>query len=145
MVIKDGDASAPCGCGNLGCAEAYLSGRSFARRNRTRFSNPTLKPRDIAQLARSGDPRARAAFEEYARLMGVALANYVAMFSPEIFVFTGGFAEAADLFLDRTQKELAELIKRRRAGIDLMPKLEVSSLENEAGLLGGAYVALFRK
>ena len=144
MIIKDGDTSAPCGCGNSGCAEAYLSGRSFARRARTRFSNPNLKPIDIAKLARAGDPRAHAAFEEYAQLMAVALSNYVAMFSPEIFVFTGGFAESADLFLDKTSYHLERLLKRRRAGVDLMPKLAVSKLDNEAGLLGGAFVALNR-
>ncbi|MGZ3709324.1 MAG: ROK family protein, partial [Bdellovibrionota bacterium] len=26
LILKDGDETAPCGCGNLGCAEGYLSG-----------------------------------------------------------------------------------------------------------------------
>lgn len=142
IIIRHGDTSAPCGCGNLGCSEALLSGRSFTRRARPRFANPDLMAVDIAELARKRDPRALAAFEEYAELMAVAIHNYVTIFCPELIVFTGSFAEAADLFIDSTRRHLEKLLARRRDGVDLMPKLEVSSLNNKAGLIGGAYVAL---
>ena len=145
IIIKAGDSTAPCGCGNQGCAEAFLSGRSFARRAQTRFGDPNLDGLAVEKLARSGDPRALAAFDEYARMMSIALHNYVVMFSPEIFVFTGSFANASDLFIDKTRTNLEQLLKRRRVGIDLMPKLAVSTLHNEAGLLGGAFVALNAK
>jgi len=144
LIIHNDDQSAPCGCGNLGCAEAYLSGRSFARRARPRFANPNLVPKDIAELARKRDPRAVAAFDEYAHLMAIALHNYAVIYSPEIVVFTGSFAEASDLFIDETQKNLEKLLARRRVGVDLMPKLAVSTLDNKAGLVGGAYVAFNR-
>ncbi|MFL5813673.1 MAG: ROK family protein [Bdellovibrionia bacterium] len=142
IIIRQGDKSAPCGCGNLGCTEAFLSGRSFARRNRIRFARPEMTAQDIAELARQGDPRALAAFEEYAELMAIAVHNYCVIYCPELFVFTGSFAETADLFLPQVREHLKKLLKRRRKGIDLYPKLVVSSLENRAGLLGGAYVAL---
>jgi glucokinase len=142
IILKAGDTSAPCGCGNLGCAEAYLSGRSFARRSRLRFADPKLDGLAIEKMARAGDPRAIAAFDEYSQMMAIALHNYVVMFCPEIFVFTGSFANSADLFIEKTKFYLEQLLKRRRTGIDLMPQLAVSKLDNEAGLLGGAYVAL---
>jgi glucokinase len=145
IVLKAGDESAPCGCGNLGCAEAYLSGRNFARRARTRFGNPSLTGKDITELAHKRDPRALAAFEEYAHLMAVAIHNYVVLYCPEIVVFTGSFAESAPLFIEETRRHLERLLVRRRVGTDLMPKLAVSSLHNQAGLVGGAYVALHRK
>ncbi len=142
IIIRHGDASAPCGCGNLGCSEALLSGRSFTRRARPRFANPELMAPDIADLARKRDPRALAAFEEYAELMAVAIHNYVTVFCPELVVFTGSFAATADLFLDSTRHHLEKLLARRREGVDLMPKLTVSSLQNKAGLIGAAFVAL---
>jgi glucokinase len=142
IIVSRDDQSAPCGCGNLGCAEAFLSGRSFARRARTRFGNPDLTAKDIADLARKNDPRAAAAFEEYARVMAIAIHNYVVLFAPEIVVFTGSFADAADLFIKQTQIHLNRLLERRRVGVDLMPKLAVSGLDNQAGLIGAAYVAL---
>ncbi len=142
IIINYGDRTAPCGCGNFGCAEAYLSGRSFTRRARQRFANPQLTGKDIADLARKRDPRALAAFEEYAEQMAATLNNYVVLYAPEVIVFTGSFADAADLFLKNTQRHLEKLLERRRAGIDMMPKLMVSTLNNNAGLIGGAYVAL---
>lgn len=144
-IIHQGDQSAPCGCGNLGCAEAYLSGRSFTRRNRTRFANPDLTAIDIANLARKRDPRALAAFEEYAVYMAVALHNYAVMYAPQVVALSGSFAATADLFVDSTLEHLAKLLARRRIGYDLMPNLKVSKLKNQAGLVGGAYIAMTRR
>src|SRR5262249_45375455 len=142
IILNYNDESAPCGCGNLGCAEAYLSGRSFGRRARARFGNANLNAKDVADLARNRDPRALAAFEEYARIMAIALHDYTVIYAPEIVVFTGSFADAHDLFLDSTKRHLEQLLARRRVGVDLLPKLKISTLENRAGLIGGAFVAL---
>jgi glucokinase len=101
-----------------------------------------MTPQDIAELAHKGDPRALAAFEEYAELMAIAIHNYCVIYCPELIVFTGSFAATAPLFLPQVREHLKKLLKRRRKGIDLLPKLVVSSLENRAGLLGGAYIAL---
>jgi glucokinase len=144
MILNPWDESAPCGCGNQGCAEAYLSGRNFTRRARARFGNSELQAKDIAELARKRDPRALAAFEEYAELMATALYNYVRIYAPEVVVFTGSFAAAHDLFLERTRTILAARLERARIP-QFMPKLTLSKLDNNAGLIGGAYVALFRK
>jgi glucokinase len=142
LILDYNDQSAPCGCGNLGCAEAFLSGRSFGRRARARFGNAQLNAKDVAELARKRDPRALAAFEEYSRVMAIALHNYSVIYAPEIVVFTGSFADASDLFLDATRRHLEHLLARRRVGVDLLPELAISDLENRAGLIGGAYVAL---
>ncbi|MBC7692066.1 MAG: ROK family protein [Methylotenera sp.] len=142
VIIGYGDRTAPCGCGNFGCAEAYLSGRNFTRRARTRFGDSELSTKDIADLARKRDPRALAAFEEYALQMASALHNFAVLYSPEIVIFTGSFAAASDLFLKQTKVHLEKLLERRRIGKDLLPKLVISCLHNNAGLLGGAYVAL---
>lgn len=144
IIIRAGDASAPCGCGNIGCAEAYLSGKNFATRFRAKYKTAQIEAKEIAQLAREGNRNAREAFREYAELLAITLQNYVVIFAPEIFVFTGSFAAAADLFIEPARRRLEQLLVRRREGIDMMPKLDVSSLENEAGVLGGAYVAFMR-
>lgn len=142
IIIRQGDDSAPCACGNLGCSDAFLSGRSFTRRARPRFANAELMAADIAELARNRDPRALAAFEEYAELMAIAINNYVTIYAPELIVLTGSFAAASDLFLPSTRHHLEKFLARRRAGIDLMPEIAISTLDNRAGLIGGAYVAL---
>jgi glucokinase len=145
IIVRFDDASAPCGCGNFGCAEAYLSGKNFEKRGRIQLGNPTITAKEIADLARQQDRQALALFDEYANIMAVAIQNYVRLYSPEIIVFTGSFAAALDLFQEKTQVHLNRLLARQRKGIDLMPKLALSTLNNEAGIIGGAYVAFHSK
>lgn len=142
MIIRSGDKSAPCGCGQLGCAEAYLSGRSFAHRARVELGNEIIDAPQIAARAREGDPASLKLFDDYSDHLAIALHNYVVIFYPEIVVFTGSFAAAHDLFLEKTSKKLGKLLARRNKVMNLQPKLVISKLENQAGLLGGAYVAL---
>jgi glucokinase len=143
IVLRVGDKSAPCGCGNYGCAEAFLSGRNFARRNAAKIGNPELTGKEITQLARRGNRKALAAFDEYAVYMAAAVYSYTVIYCPEIVVFTGSFAAASPFFLPKVKKALPYLMRERRTGVDLLPKLAISSLRNNAGLLGGAYIALF--
>jgi glucokinase len=146
IIVDYKDTTAPCACGNLGCAEAYLSGRSFARRARPRFgAGSELSAEGIASMARNKDPRALDAFAEYADVMSVAIQTYVVLYAPEIVVLTGSFAAASDLFLDEVRARLRDRVARRRVGVDLLPEITLSRLQNSAGLLGGAYVALHRK
>lgn len=142
MIIRGGDESAPCGCGQLGCAEAYLSGRSFAHRARVILKNEVIDAPQIAARARDGDAAALKLFDEYAENLAIALHNYIVIFYPEIVVFTGSFAAAHDLFLEKTAKKLGKMLTRRNKVMNLQPELAISKLENQAGLLGGAYVAL---
>ena len=142
VIIRHGDYTAPCGCGNFGCAEAYLSGANFTRRARVVLGRGKITTKEIADLARGRNRKALAAFEEYSELMAVAIHNYVRIYSPEIVIFTGSFAETSDLFLKKTEGHLKKLLARQRKGIDMLPKLVLSSLDNKAGVLGGAYVAL---
>ncbi|MDR3606889.1 MAG: ROK family protein [Oligoflexia bacterium] len=142
IIIRAGDRSALCGCGNYGCAEAYLSGRNFARRNAPKLGRPELTGKEITALARKRDRQALAAFDEYAEMMAAAVYSYTVIYCPEIIVFTGSFAAASPFFLPKVRKLLEPMMKRRREGIDLLPTLTVSSLRNKAGLLGGAFVAL---
>lgn len=142
LIIRAGDESAPCGCGQLGCAEAFLSGRSFTYRARKVLGNDQIDAAQIAARARDGNADAIALFDEYAEMMAIALHNFIVVFYPEVVVYTGSFAAAHDLFMEKTKKNLEKILVRRNKVMHLTPKLAISKLENQAGLLGGAYVAL---
>ena len=144
MIIGTNDSSAPCGCGNDGCAEAYLSGRNFTHRARTQLGNSTWTTIQIAERARKGDPKAREQFDHYAEYMAIAIHNYARMFCPEIVVFTGSFANTSDLFIPQTQILLKKLLASRKGNLNLVPKLAISKLENNAGLIGAAREAFCR-
>lgn len=167
VIIRAGDESAVCGCGNLGCVEAFLSGRNFEKRARRALlgggvsggvggtmsaavgrveyasghAEPGFSGAELAARARGGEAAVVALFEEYAELLAVAIHNFVVLYAPRVVVLAGSFAQAADLFLDRARERLEELLIRRRHGVDFMPRLVVSPLQNRAGVLGGAVVA----
>lgn len=136
LILKAGDLSAICGCRNAGCAEAYLSGKNFAKRYAASNGIGSITGQEIADLAKKKDPKALAAFSEYSYWMAVAIYNYVRIYNPDLIIFTGGFAQAFDLFILDTRENLKKLLN-----MDL-PRLEVSKLQGQAGILGGAYVAL---
>jgi len=141
LIIRAGDLEAPCGCGAYGCAEAYLSGRSFTYRARKRLKNEQIDAPQVALRAREGEKESLELFEEYSENLAIALHNYVVIYCPEIVVLTGSFAAASDLFMKNALIRLEKLLERRNESMNVTPKLMVSKLENQAGLLGGAYIA----
>ena len=142
LIVKAGDVSAPCGCGNLGCAEAYLSGKNFGLRFAHAHPGATSDAKQISDAAREGNASALKHFDEYSDILATTIHNYVVLYSPERVVVTGSFALASDLFLQKTSEKLEILLTRRRVGVDLLPRLMVSKLGNREPVLGGAYIAL---
>ena len=142
VVIRAGDRTALCGCGVYGCSEAFLSGNGFTRRAHRTLRDPSLTTHEIVARAKGADKAAKRLFFEYGELMAVAIHNYCVLYSPEIILFAGGFAEATPLFLKRTQTELKKLLRHKRTGIDLLPKLKKSPLHNQSGLIGAGFIAL---
>ncbi|MBX3022986.1 MAG: ROK family protein [Bdellovibrionales bacterium] len=134
----------PCGCGANGCIEAFLAGSHFAHRL-GRLKNRALSGQEAVALARGGDVWVQEAFREYGRQLAQAVRVLCVLFAPEVVVISGGFSHASSLFMDETQALLPKLMERYREGIDLLPKIKVSKLQDEAGILGAAYLALQTK
>ena len=70
--------------------------------------------------------RARQAFQDFGRHLGLALNQHAAAFSPEVIVLGGGIARASHLFLPATRKAL----------VGFSPKIAISTLMDEAPLAG---------
>jgi glucokinase len=70
--------------------------------------------------------RARDAFLDFGRHLGLALNQHAAPFAPDIIVLGGGISRAAHLFLPATRKAL----------VGFSPKITVSALMDEAPLAG---------
>jgi glucokinase len=136
------DLSAPCGCGNFGCIEAYISGKNFTARLAKQWGEKDLNGEDLVRRARNGERKALEAFTLYSEQFALAVESIVVLFSPEIIVIAGGFSASSDLFLTKSHQYLEHLLQRRRCGIDLYPKIEVSMLADKSGILGAAHLAL---
>jgi glucokinase len=146
-VVPDG---IPCGCGNRGCLETVASGQAIQRAARAAVEaetwNPAvpledLTPRAIADLARAGDPVARAIYADAGTVLGMALANAVCLLNLEAIVVGGGVARAGDLLLEPVRQEIRRrttVFTPERGGVTVVQ----STLDGFAGAIGSGLGAL---
>jgi predicted NBD/HSP70 family sugar kinase len=88
---------AVCGCGREGCIEAYLSGGALARDHRE-VTGLDLPSEKIADLAASGEPRAKATMDRYCERLARALATVINLIDPDVIVLGGGVSGVARLY-----------------------------------------------
>lgn len=89
----------------------------------------------IIDAARGGDARAAAVIEELAVYLGTAVANIVAVLDPALIVFGGGLSHAGDLLLHPLRRVVSRIVPN-------MPRLEISSLGDDAQLMGAVNSAM---
>ena len=116
---------------DCGCFEYHASGPGIAR-----AAGMTTQE---AFAARDRDGNARAAVENAVAYWGMAIANLVSLFNPEVIILGGGVFGPADTLLDDVYREAlqwAQPISIRQV------RLATSALGPDAGLYGAANVAL---
>lgn len=114
MIIKENGRE--CGCGRLGCLEAYCSAPGIKKtalkliaQNKWKstlcsISPDTLDSRKVAEAALSGDELALEVFDYTGRILGLALANAVAFSSPKAIFLFGGPTQAGDILFKPLRK-----------------------------------------
>ena len=141
------DAYAGCGC-----FEHHASGPGLAKVAREQIEEDASyagELRDVAPEALTaehlfaaldrGDPIATRVLDEAVAFWGMAAANLVSLFDPEVVVFGGGVFGPAARFLDRIRDEAvrwAQPIAVRQA------RFVASTLGGDAGLYGAARLAM---
>jgi glucokinase len=140
-----------CGCGRTGCLEAYASAVGVARTAREILETsdrPTIlrdlprdsvSSKDVAEAAAKGDQVAIDIFNFTGRMLGSAMADFVAFSSPEAIILFGGLTKAGDLIKKPVVEALnANLLALWKDKI----KVEFSELnESDAAILGASALA----
>jgi glucokinase len=138
-----------CNCGNFGCLEVYASATALVRLTRERLkpdsgsqlnaiARDDLTAKKVFEAAVAGDEFARSIFEKMGTYLGIAIANVVNTFNPEMIVIGGGVSAAFDLFAPRAREEMM-----RRAFPVPAARCQIVKAEcgDDAGLLGAAWLA----
>jgi glucokinase len=124
----------------VGCLEAHVAGPGIASAAQRVFERPT-DARQVVNLARNGDSRARRVIAEAGCYLGLALANLVDVLNPQMIVIGGGVAAAGDLLLAPARETM-----RRWAQPLAVKQVRItrSRLGGRAGLLGAAKLCFDR-
>lgn len=149
-MIIDSDGP-PCGCGYPGHVESFSSGPAIARYVNEQIglgqksalqADPNLNARDVADAALQGDQLAISAFERAGHYLGIAVANYLAIFDPSILIFGGGVSQVGDLLFKPFEKSLRKHTFHPHYLDSLV--ITKAALGDDAGLLGALALARMR-
>ncbi len=151
MVIAAGGPK--CGCGNRGCFEALVGRQSLFHRIRAKIKDgektlltemlgphlADMRSGDLRKAIRKGDKLVQKVVEDAAEYTGIALANLINIFGPEIVVLGGGIIDA----LATEMMPIIEETARRYAmsGTDKGVRIISSELGDDAGITGAAVIA----
>jgi glucokinase len=151
IAVNPDGPPCPGNCPNRGCLESYCSGQALER-DATELA--TDKPdsalagrlgpdgkvsgREVVAAADEGDPDALLLMENFARMLGIGIANYVNVFEPARLAIGGGLSRASHLFLDRAVTEAGS-----RALPALWKRVSVALAEGgaDAGVIGAGLLA----
>lgn len=153
-VVPGGE---PCGCGQRGCWEQYVSGSALTRQarraaherpdeaaallaHRAKGRPDGVTGQCVVAAARAGDPLALELLADLGRWLGEGVATLCAVIDPEAVVVGGGLASEADLYLPAARAALEEALPGR-SHRDL-PRLVASAAHHEAGIVGAAALAV---
>jgi glucokinase len=142
-------AARRCGCGQVGCLEAYTSGMNVAARVREELAaGAVTRVRELAggDLSRvsaglvdaafgEGDAYARELWAEVGELLGTAIANLATLLNPARVILGGGVLLGARHLAEIVREELdRRVLVAARQGL----VVEWAGLGDDAGVIGAA-------
>jgi glucokinase-like ROK family protein len=150
-MLIDGGKS--CRCGKQGCLETLVSETAVINQVQEivqKFPDGILAKtiqdcpeKDIVdcvfESARRGDAQAKQMLAEKAYYLGVALANMVNLYNPELILLGGFFAQEQAYFIDPVIKTVRQMTF---GDLGSRVRIEATSFGWKAGVIGAAALAL---
>lgn len=145
------DGGAPCNCGRTGCIETIASATGISRIAKEKAikdttsslykileQNGDIQAKDVAEAAEKGDQVAIETLEEVTYHLGLVIANLANSINPGKIVIGGGVSKAGNTLMKRLQERFEHFALPRVAE---GAELKVATLGNDAGVIGGAWLA----
>ncbi len=130
-IMQDGTR---CGCGNLGCIEAYAAGPAFAARASKLLGKANLVAEDVFTLAKQGNATAQNLVADEARLLGIGFTSLLHLYSPDMLIMGGGLSNEFDVLYPMTHAYIQD---NAMAGFKPVPLVK-AKLGGNSGLIGAA-------
>jgi glucokinase len=139
-----------CGCGNKGCLEAYASATAIRRMVRegiaaghetsirTGEATEDFGAKVVYDAAVAGDDFAIDVLHAVGRALGIAAANVINIFNPDLIVFGGALAGAGDFIFGPLRAAAAANAFKKPAS---RCRIVVAQLGPDAGIVGAAGLA----
>ncbi|SFD43551.1 ROK family protein [Clostridium uliginosum] len=137
-----------CNCGNIGCVEATSSGTAIAKRGQEAINSKVetslrkydkITSYEVFLEAAAGDPVAKDIIDNALNYLGIAIANSVSIFDPEIIIIGGGVSKAGDIVFETIRKVVDKrCFKSMAASVKIVP----AGLGTDAGVIGAVALAL---
>jgi glucokinase len=141
-----------CGCGELGCLEAYAGGHNLIAQARelmaagrssvlvdlTEGDSTRLTPLTLEHAAEAGDPGAREIHERAGQMLGMAVANMVTVLNPARIILGGGVlmnCVGLRRYVEEGVRAFASTTSREHLSINM------AELGDDSGLIGAALLA----
>lgn len=151
VIEENGPPCQGLNCPNHGCIESLASGTALSReavriaaeRPRSRLAAVVRDGRLpagtlVSELAHDGDEAAMEVLDLIGTRLGVAIANYVNIFNPEVVVIGGGVIGAGELLLEPAR---AEMLRRALPPSRDEVRIVAARFGMEAGMIGAAALA----
>ena len=147
MVVDPGGPQ--CNCGTRGCLEAVVSGVAFRERAKKLVENGmslTLSgivgdaepsARHLTAAALAGDRLSEAEIRNAGHMLGIGIGGLVNVLNPDIVTLSGGLLAMGGMLLE----PMREAIRSMAYGAATNTPIELSTLGDDAGLLGAAAAA----
>jgi len=148
IIYPDGRV---CGCGQHGCAEAYASASSTAKRAAeaiTAGAESSLESlleekseitcKDVYEHLEAGDELAKKITDETAKVLALLCIDVLHGTDPQRIVFAGGMIAAGDILLDKIKEYFNKYIWSMKTET---VEICFATLGEDAGLIGAAELA----
>ncbi|HHY98762.1 MAG TPA: ROK family transcriptional regulator [Firmicutes bacterium] len=147
ILIPDGGPI--CSCGRHGCFEAICGVRAVLEQIRASVPKEELSRRglegaiatinDVTKPQIAAIPQVRETLERVGYFVGVAVANLMNLFNPEIVILGGELAKTGDLFSDTVERVAKECALQE---IGEAVQIVKSSMKEDPPLMGAYALAL---
>lgn len=124
----------PCGCGQTGCIENYLSGGGFAGLWQHFYHTP-LDAQQIIVRYRAGDSQAHRHVTRFIELLAVCLGNLLTTLDPHLVVIGGGLSNFTEMYTLLTARLPQYLLPFAD-----VPRIEPARHGDAGGMRGAAFL-----